>query len=134
MWHAHVTRADARETPLPLPSDTLVHSNIATTEWPLLLCSYGLRLSHFPVYDAPARTTANVGSPGLTSSLKKLPPAVPDVQAGSVNAGTEHEPAGAQKRVALPPGQALDAVVAVLHLSRPDTLNRLAVRSTGGFA
>jgi hypothetical protein len=86
------------------------------------------------MYNAPARTTATVGSPGLTSSLKKLPSALPDVQAGSVNAGTEHEPAGLQKRVALPPGQALNAAVAVLHLSRPDTLNLLAVRSTGRFA
>ena len=81
-----------------------MHSNIATTDRPLLLCSYGLRPSHFPVYDAPARTMANVGSPGLNSSLKKLPPAVPDVEAGSVNAGTEHEPTGVRKRVVLPPG------------------------------
>ncbi len=74
MWHAHVAHADAREAPLQPIGDTLEHSNIATTEWPLLLCSYGLRPSHFPVYDAPARTMANVGSPGLNSSLKKLPP------------------------------------------------------------
>ena len=72
-----------------------------STERPLLLCPEGLRPSHFPVYPvyaAPARTTGNVGSLALSSSLKKLPPAVPDVQAGGVNAGTEHEPAGVQSR------------------------------------
>ena len=40
MWHAHVTHADTREAPLQLISDTLKHSNVATTaRLPLLKVS-----------------------------------------------------------------------------------------------
>jgi len=44
--------------------------------------------------------------PALGSSLRKLPPAVPDVQSGGVFEGTQYEPAGVRIRVLLAPGRA----------------------------
>jgi hypothetical protein len=63
------------------------------------------------------------GQPALISSLRKLPLTVQDVQSGGMYAGTEHKPASVRKRVTLPPGKALAAVVATLRFpsrySRP---------------
>ncbi len=70
----------------------------------------------------------------MISSLRKLPLTVQDVQSGGMYAGTEHKPAGVRKRVTLPLGKALAAVVATLRFSHPGTLDHLAVRSNGGLA
>ena len=70
----------------------------------------------------------------MISSLRKLPLTVQDVQFGGMYAGTEHKPAGVRKRVTLPPGKALAAVVATLRFSHPVSLDHLAVRSNGGLA
>ena len=70
----------------------------------------------------------------MISSLRKLLLTAQDVQSGGMYAGTEHKPAGVRKRVTLPPGKALAAVVATLRFSHSGTLDRLTVRSNGGLA
>ena len=72
--------------------------------------------------------------PALGSSIRKLPPVVPDVQPGGVFEGTEYEPAGVRTRVLLAQDKLFRRSSPEHRFSRPSALACPSVRSAGGFA
>ena len=58
---------------------------------------------HYPAHSA---CYGKRSQPALDASLRKLPPAVSDVQSGGVFEGTKYEPAGVRTRLSLAPRQA----------------------------